>query len=313
LANASAEIRLRRERPMPLTSMTGFADLAGERDGLGWTWEARSVNGRGLDLRLRLPDGLEALDPGVRAAAARVLARGSVTVTLRLGRAAGAGVPRLDPAALEGAVEAALAAAELAAGRGLDLAPMTAADLLAVRGVLETSAGVPAEDPELVAAVAAGVEPLLARLAAARAAEGVALTGLLAGQLDRIEALARDARATAEARAGRSGAALRSRLDALLAASAPIDEARLAQELALLAVKADVTEELDRLDAHVAAARELVAAAGPVGRKLDFLMQEFNREANTLCSKAQASELTALGIELKVVIDQMREQVQNVE
>jgi len=313
LASTSAKIRLSREQPMPLTSMTGFADLAGDRGGLGWTWEARSVNGRGLDLRLRLPDGLEALDPGVRAAAARALARGSVTVTLRLGRAGEAAVPRLDPAALEGAVAAALAAAEVAAARGLDLAPMTAADLLGVRGVLETGAGVRADDPALVEAVTAGIAPLLARLAAARAAEGAALTGLIAAQLDRIAALVRDARATAEARAGRSGALLRSRLDALLAATAPMDEARLAQELALLAVKADVTEELDRLDAHVAAARGLVAAAGPVGRKLDFLMQEFNREANTLCSKAQASDLTALGIELKVVIDQMREQVQNVE
>ncbi len=298
---------------MPLTSMTGFADLAGEHGGLGWSWEARSVNGRGLDLRLRLPDGFESLDPIARAAAGRALARGSVTVTLRLGRLGQSGVPRLNLEALEGAVAAALAASEVASLRGLDLAPLTAADLIGLRGVLEADAGVPAEDTELVAAVAAGIEPLLARLASARAAEGAALAAVLAGQLDRIEALARDARATAEARAGRSGALLRSRVEAVLATTAPVDEARLAQELALIAVKADVTEELDRLDAHVAAARELVAATGPVGRKLDFLMQEFNREANTLCSKAQASDLTALGIELKVVIDQMREQVQNVE
>src|SRR6187549_211988 len=118
---------------MPLTSMTGFADLAGEREGLGWTWEARSVNGRGLDLRLRLPDGFEGLDPAVRAAAARALARGSVTVTLRLGQGGKSGVPRLNAAALEGAVTAALAASEVASRSGLDLAPMTAADLLGVR------------------------------------------------------------------------------------------------------------------------------------------------------------------------------------
>ncbi|MFO1210486.1 MAG: YicC/YloC family endoribonuclease [Amaricoccus sp.] len=296
---------------MPLTSMTGFADVAGEQDGLGWTWEARSVNGRGLDLRLRLPDGFDALDAPVRTAA-RALARGSVTVTLRLGRPGQATGPRVNAAALEAAVAAALAASETASRLGLDLAPMTAADLLAVRGVLETEPAAAADDPELVAALAAGIEPLFARLATARGAEGGALQALLAAQADRIAALSEAARATAEARAGRAGALLRSRVEALLAA-APADEARLAQELALLAVKSDVTEELDRIAAHVEAARQLLAAQGPVGRKLDFLMQEFNREANTLCSKASASDLTALGIELKVVIDQMREQVQNVE
>ncbi|MFO1141733.1 MAG: YicC/YloC family endoribonuclease [Amaricoccus sp.] len=297
---------------MALISMTGFADLAGERDGLGWIWEARSVNGRGLDLRLRLPEGFDALDAPVRAAAGRALARGSVTVTLRLGRPGQGTGPRVNPAALESAVVAALSASDVAARLGLELAPMTAADLLGVRGVLETEPAAAADDAELVAALVAGIEPLIARLATARGAEGGALTALLAAQADRIAGLAEAARATAEARAGRVGTLLRSRVEALLAA-APVDEARLAQELALLAVKADVTEELDRIAAHVEAARRLLAADGPVGRKLDFLMQEFNREANTLCSKASASDLTAIGIELKVVIDQMREQVQNVE
>ena len=232
---------------MPLTSMTGFADVAGERDGLGWTWEARSVNGRGLDLRLRLPDGFDALDAPVRAAAGRALARGSVTVTLRLGRPGQGSGPRLNAAALEAAVAAALAASDVAARLGLDLAPMTAAELLGVRGVLETEPAAAADDAELVAALAAGIEPLLARLAAARGAEGGgAGATLLTAQVDRIAALAEAARATAEARAGRAGALLRSRVEALLAAAAPVDEARLAQELALIAVKADVTEELDR-------------------------------------------------------------------
>ena len=299
---------------MPLISMTGFADAGGQSDALAWAWEARSVNGRGLDLRLRLPEGCEALDAAVRAAAAKVLVRGSVSVSLRLARGATSAIPRLNSEALDAAVAAALAASEAASGRGLDLAPMTAADLLAVRGVLDLDAGQAADDAGRLAGPASGIEPLLAALAASRAAEGAALAGILAAQLDRVEGLVRDARASADARAARSGGLLRARVEAVMAAVAtPVDEARLAQELALLAVRADVTEELDRLEAHVAAARALIAGEGPVGRKLDFLMQEFNREANTLCSKAQASDLTAIGLELKVVIDQMREQVQNVE
>ena len=298
---------------MALTSMTGFADLAGDAGGLAWVWEARSVNGRGLDLRLRLPEGFDSLDAPLRAAAAKALARGSVTVTLRIARGAVNGLPRLNPAALDAAVAAALAASEAAARGGLDLAPMTAADLLSVRGVVESDAAGPAEAPEVVAALAADAEALLARLAEARRAEGAALATLVAGKIDRVEALTAAARDTAEARAAGAGTLLRTRVEAVLAATAAVDEARLAQELALAAVRADVTEELDRLHAHVAAARALLAGEGPAGRRLDFLMQEFNREANTLCSKSGSAELTAIGLELKVVIDQMREQVQNVE
>jgi uncharacterized protein (TIGR00255 family) len=283
---------------MALSSMTGFAALTGQADDLAWTWEARSVNGRGLDLRLRLPEGFEALDAAVRQAAARAFARGSITAALKLGRGATAAQPRLNPQALEAALAAARAADEAAARAGLALAPMTAADLLAVRGVIEAEAAAPAEAEGLMAALAASAEAVFAALAEARALEGAALAGLLAGQLDKVAGLVTAARATAEARAARNGALLRERLEAVLA---------------LIAVKADVTEELDRLEAHVAAARALIAGDGPVGRKLDFLMQEFNREANTLCSKAGAAELTALGLELKVVVDQMREQVQNVE
>ncbi|MBP7242032.1 YicC/YloC family endoribonuclease [Amaricoccus sp.] len=299
---------------MPLSSMTGFADLAGGVDEIAWTWEARSVNGRGLDLRLRLPEGLEALDAPLRAALAAVLARGSVSVGLRMGQAARAGaLPRLSAEALEAAIAAALAAGKAAAARGLDLAPMTAADLLGLRGVIELDSRAPSENPAAIAALLADVERLAAALRAARDAEGAAIAGILSGQLDRTEALVADARAAAEARVPRQAEALRARVEAALAAGPVVDEGRLAQELALLTVKLDVSEELDRLEAHVAAARALVAADGPVGRKLDFLTQEFNREANTLCSKAQSSELTAIGLELKVVVDQIREQVQNVE
>jgi len=293
--------------------MTGYADRAGSADGVAWTWEARSVNGRGLDLRVRLPEGFESLDAVLRQQATATLARGTVTVGLRVARSAGAAVPQLRPEALAAAVAAARAAEAAAAAAGLDLAPVTAADLLGLRGVMEADALTPAETPGVLAGARADIAPLLAALAAARAGEGAALAATLGSQLDRVAGLTAAARESADARAARTGALLRSRLEAVLAAVATVDEGRLAQELALIAVKADVTEELDRLEAHVAAARGLVAAGGAVGRRLDFLMQEFNREANTLCAKSGSSELTAIGLELKVIVDQMREQVQNVE
>lgn len=298
---------------MAIASMTGYADVSDVAEGLGWTWEARSVNGRGLDLRLRLPEGFEALDAAARAAAAKALARGSVTVSLRLSRGAAGSAPRLNREVLDAVVAAALAAGEAAAERGLDLAPMTAADLLAARGVLEADVAAPGEDGALVTRMAADLDRLFAALAAARASEGRALAMVIAGQLDRVAVLVASARETAMARTARSGELLRTRIEAVLAGTSAVDEARLAQELALLAVKSDITEELDRLVAHVAAARELLAKGGAVGRRLDFLMQEFNREANTLCSKSGSADLTAIGLDLKVVVDQMREQVQNVE
>lgn len=298
---------------MPLTSMTGFADLAGGAGEATWVWEARSVNERGLDLRLRLPEGFEALEAPLRAAATQALSRGSVTIGLRMAQGARVSAPRLNAAALEAAVEAALAVGEAASQAGLDLAPMTAADLLGLRGVLEPAGRAPAEEPAVLAGLAAEAPALVAALARARAAEGAALARFLEAQIGRIAELGASARAAAGARGPRLAEALRLRLDALLSANAPVDGARLAQELALIAVKADVTEELDRLEAHVTAARALLEADGAVGRKLDFLTQEFNREANTLCAKAQSAELTAIGLEMKVAVDQMREQVQNVE
>jgi len=295
-----------------LASMTGYADLAGGTGDVGWLWEARSVNGRGLDLRLRLPEGMEALEPPLRAALGPALARGSVTVSLRLAPGARGALPRLNPAALEAALAALGAARAVAARAGFDLAPVSAADLLGLRGVLEAETRNPAEAEGVMAALQAEIPALADRLLEARAAEGVALHAILAAQIDRLAALTRAGREAAGARAPRMAEALRRRVEAVLADGAPVEEARLAQELALIAVRADISEELDRLDAHVAAARALLDAAGPVGRKLDFLTQEFNREANTLCSKAGAADLTAIGLEMKVVIDQMREQVQNV-
>lgn len=299
---------------MALMSMTGFADRAGSCGGVSWAWEARSVNGRGLDLRVRLAEGCEGLEAPLRAAVGKAFARGTISIGLRVATGMGTGALRVNEAALAGALEAVRAIARAAEARGLALAPLSAGEIAGLRGVLEAdgaAAGLPAE---VLEALAGDIAPLLAGLEAARAAEGAGLAEVLAAQVARIADLTAAARASAEARAARAGDLLRARVEALTAASGGVvDEARLAQELAQIAVKIDLSEEIDRLEGHVAAARALIGGAGPVGRKLDFLTQEFNREANTLCSKAQSAELTAIGLELKVVIDQMREQVQNVE
>ena len=298
---------------MTLVSMTGFAGQSGSVGEVSWTWEARSVNGRNLDLRLRLPEGFETLEAPLRAALSEALARGSVSVGLRVTRGTSAIAPRLNASGLEQAIEAVEAAGDAAARRGLQLAPMTVADLLSVRGVLETEQTPPAENTEVMERLARDVPELARRLRQARTAEGAQITAAITERIDRITRLVARARVAAEARGPRAAASLRARVDAVLGQTAQIDEGRLAQELALIVVKGDVSEELDRIAAHIVAARGLLLAEGPVGRRLDFLTQEFNREANTLCAKSGATDLTAIGLEMKVAIDQLREQVQNVE
>ena len=288
--------------------MTGYAALPGTQGAWRWDWEVRSVNGKGLDLRLRLAEGFEALEPVIRAAAAKRLKRGSVSVALKMRANAEAGGAALDGAALEAALRRVQSVADAAAARGLSLAPISAADLLSAPGVL---AGEEAALPE--AEVKAGIDALMDALLEMRAAEGQKLGAVVNGHLDAMAGMIDAARETAEARAARAGEVLKAKVAALLDAAEDADPARLSQELAILSVKADVTEELDRLDAHVAAARDLLKGGGPVGRKLDFLMQEFMREANTMCSKSGAADLTQIGLDLKVLIDQMREQVQNLE
>ena len=295
-----------------LASMTAFASSEAAQDdtGASWSWEMRGVNGRGLDLRLRLPEGLGALEQPLRALLSARLTRGNVTLGLRLTRGGASGGLSLDRAALATAL-AALAEVEAQADlAGLALGRTDAAGILALRGVLEAgeSAGLPETERLLQEA-----GELLAAFDAMRRAEGAALARVMEAQLARIAELTEAAAGTATARAASQGDRLRTQVAALLDSTDAADPARLAQELALLAVKADVTEEIDRLRAHVAAARSLIAGGGPVGRKLDFLMQEFNREANTLCAKSGDAGLTALGLDLKLTIDQMREQVQNVE
>lgn len=296
-------------------SMTGFAARRGQGAGHSWGWDIRSVNGKGFDLRLRVPDWIDGLELALRGELAKGISRGNVSLSLRVARdsmADGAEGLRVNPPALAAVLAAMTEVEQAAMAAGVTLAQGTAADVLGVRGVLDTSA-VEIDTAPLRTAILADLPPLLADFAAMRAAEGAALQTVIAGQLDEVARLTAAAAVEATARREASSAALRDALARVLANADGVDEARLAQELALIAVKNDVTEELDRLTAHIAAARALLADAGPVGRKFDFLMQEFMREANTLCSKAQALALTRIGLDLKTVIDQMREQVQNVE
>ena len=238
--------------------------------------------------------------------------RGNVTLSLKLSRAEAGTPPRLNAAALEAAVAMVMAAEAQAEARGLGLAPMTAADLLALKGVVDSGPET-VDQAAQVAELLSRAGPLIEAFEATREAEGKALSGVITAQIDTIAALTAEARHAAAARRPDQIEALKAALARLSDVASGVEPARLEQELALIAVKTDVTEELDRLGAHVAAARTLLFADEPVGRKLDFLMQEFNREANTLCSKAQSTELTRIGLDLKTVIDQMREQVQNLE
>jgi uncharacterized protein (TIGR00255 family) len=290
-------------------SMTGFASGQGEAMGLNWSWDLRSVNARGLDIRLRLPEGFGALEAELRKRVAARAARGAINVTLRLSRVQDAAATGMDPAAIGAALDALAQVRAAAEARGIEMAAPSPAEILNLRALAEASA--PDELPGMDVFLA-DAEALLDAFVAMRQAEGAALQAVLSDQIDRIASLTEAARAAAANRSARQADVFRDNLRTLLEAT-EIDEARLAQELALLAVKFDVMEELDRLDAHVAAARDLLVQGGAVGRKFDFLMQEFNREANTLCSKSQDAGLTAIGLDLKLAIDQTREQVQNVE
>jgi uncharacterized protein (TIGR00255 family) len=295
-----------------LQSMTGFAGGKGEADGYTWAWELRSVNAKGLDLRFRVPDWIEGLEPQLRAVSTKALSRGSVTLSLRVGRVEDAAGLSLNESTLDVVLGALEAVEQRAMDLGQTLSPSKATDILALRGVLEAS-NADGDTAALAKALVQAYPELLKSFLEMRKSEGAALEAVLKEQITEIETLTGQAAEIAEQRKAEAAETLRNNINRILDNANGADEARLEQELAILAVKSDVTEELDRLKAHVDAARALVAKGSPIGRKLDFLMQEFNREANTLCSKAQNVELTRVGLDLKAVIDQMREQVQNVE
>lgn len=292
-------------------SMTAFATQQGQADGASWTWDLRSVNGRGLDLKVRLPDGMQALEAEVRKAVGAAAKRGNIAVGLRVQRDQTDGGLHVDPARLKTILAALDQVQEAAFAQGVTLGQPTAADVLAQRGVLVASS--PEGTADLSEAILADFATAMKAMIAMREAEGTSLHGVLTDQIDRIEALTEEARDAACARADAQGAQMKAALTRVMEDANGADPDRVAQELALIAVKSDITEELDRLHAHVTAARDLLAQGGPCGRKLDFLTQEFNREANTLCSKAQDVALTQVGLAMKAVIDQLREQVQNVE
>ncbi|MFZ0852559.1 MAG: YicC/YloC family endoribonuclease [Hyphomicrobiaceae bacterium] len=290
--------------------MTGFASRDGLAGSATWHWELRSVNSRGLDIRLRLPPGFEGLEPRIRAAISQRLARGSIAVNLSARRTDGGTQIRLNDAALSQV----LVALEDLKSR-VEVAPPRAEALLAIKGVLELIE--PEESPQeattRIEAMLADLDGALVDLVAGRTAEGDRLALIVLDQLSVIERLI----ASIAVLPARSVEAVRARLKEqvgrLLESNANFDEARLYQEAAMLAARADVEEELKRIGSHVTAARDLLGSGAPAGRRLDFLAQELNREANTLCSKANDEETTRAGLELKAVIDQMREQVQNVE
>lgn len=295
-----------------IQSMTAFSSRTGAMNSASWAWEMRGVNARGLDLRLRIADGLDGLEQAVRAALTARFSRGNISLTLRLQRDDSAGALILDADQLDRVLAALDQIQERAFEKGVTLAQATSADVLQQKGVVVQ--GRTDDDTEaLVAALTADLGPLLDDFAAMRRNEGGALRSVLLEHLDQIAELTDAAAVAAEARLDETRANMAAALRRVLDEAVEAEPARIAQELAIIAVKQDVTEEINRLKVHIGAAKALLDDPKPAGRKLDFLAQEFNREANTLCSKSQAAPLTAIGLDLKAVIDQMREQIQNVE
>jgi len=291
--------------------MTGFADARGAHSGLRWRWEAKSVNGRGLDFRFRTPLGYEGLEVGARTLAAERFKRGSLQVVLTVAAEDSARGFRIDAAALADAVRIAKKVAE-----ETGLAPARVDGILALKGVVIQEENAALNDEARMArdaALLASLADAFDLLARARSTEGAKLETILLSQIADIERLTNEARALAAQQPFLLRERMQVQLKELLAPGSNLTEERIAQEIALLASRADLREELDRLIAHTQQARALIAGKEPAGRKLDFLAQEFNREANTLCSKSSDIQLTHVGLALKAVIDQFREQVQNVE
>lgn len=285
-----------------IASMTGFARSSGQTDGANWSWEVKSVNGRGLDARLRLPPGAEGLEGAVREAVNKRFSRGHLNITMSY--------TLLDKSSSY-AVNRDLLEKLVALSKSFDDADVNISQLMNVRGVVEASTNDAADLPadELIA----GLQTALTDLSACRTSEGVQLQSVLFEILGSIESLVTDASVCAAARPDAVRVRMQTQIAEILQGAPEVSEDRLAQELAILATKGDIREELDRLKAHISSARELLALEEPVGRRLDFLCQEFNREANTVCSKSGDVELTNIGLALKAAVDQMREQVQNVE
>jgi uncharacterized protein (TIGR00255 family) len=295
---------------MTLSSMTGFARSHGASGSYAWSWEIKSVNAKGLELRLRLPPGLDAVEVAVRTRAAEMLSRGNVYATLAVSREGIAPVVRIN----EPVLNALINAVRNLSGK-VDAEKPRLDGLLGLKGVIDVADAEETEEEKAAAekSIVKGFAEALKGLSDMRRHEGEAIGRILTARLDEMAALA----ARADAAPGRQADAVKKKLAdqiaLLLEASARFDPDRLHQEAILLAAKADIREELDRLAAHIAQARKLMADGGAIGRRLDFLSQELNRETNTLCAKSNDVELTNIGLELKSVVEQFREQVQNLE
>ncbi len=295
-----------------VNSMTGFGSSQGQDQNYRWTIEVRSVNARGLDIRLRLPEGIDGLEKTIRGKISKVAKRGNISVSLRLLRENTDQSFEPDPQKLSAALRAIKTVQDAADYAGLGLTDVRATDILALRGV-QDSARDQSPEKSTLDALTSDFDKALESFVAMRAEEGIAIRSVMSDQVTEISRLTEASVKAAGKRSDRMRKSIEAALLAITSSTDAVDSARIEAELAMIAVKSDVTEEIDRLRTHVVAARGLLEGDGAVGRKLDFLTQEFNREANTLCSKAQSAELTAIGLDLKAVIDQMREQVQNLE
>jgi uncharacterized protein (TIGR00255 family) len=295
---------------MALSSMTGFARSHDASGAYAFEWELRSVNAKGFDLRLRLPPGWDAVEPAARKRATETLARGTVYANLTLKRVDAAPVIRVNEDVLASVMKV---AADLSAK--LAAPPPTVDGILAIKGVLEVSEPDESEAERQAAetAILKSFDQALAGLVQMRRREGTSLQQILTGRLDEIAALAKRADIAPGRRAEAVKARLAEQIALLLDNGERFDADRLHQEALMIATKADIREELDRIGSHVAQARELIGKGGAVGRRLDFLAQEFNRKVNTTCSKSNDLELTNIGLEMKNVVEQFREQVQNLE
>ena len=295
---------------MALQSMTGFARVTGRNDEANWVWEVRSVNGKGLDFRLRTPPGHDNLQPQIRKLVSKYFSRGNLQINLTIDRPGSQPLPVVNEAALANVLEA---IAELQ--KTIECSPPAAEKILAIKGVMEAGQLEDNEDQRaaLEKALMIDFDKLLKELEKARSAEGAAVVGFLSDQVNQIDMQTKAINGDPSRSLEQIKQKLSQQVARLLENTTGLDVDRLHQEAAILAAKADLQEELDRLSAHIDSARQLLSANEPVGRKLDFLCQEFNRECNTICSKSNATTVTAIGLDMKVVIDQLREQVQNLE
>ena len=295
--------------------MTGFGVVTGESQAHSWTAELRSVNGKGLDIKIRVPDWIDSLEGEVRARLKQLIKRGNVTLTIKLqnDESEQTNSLSLDEGILSQTLNNIAKIEQLGLDQGVSFTPSKAADLLAIKGIMTNKALSQEQLDTLCSEILTSLDPLYNSFLFSRSSEGAQLLKFLETQLDALWAELGNAKALLGARDDHMRGLLKTQLAKILENTPQFDAQRMAQEVALIFVKSDVAEELDRLAIHIQAASDLLKAGGAVGRRMEFLMQEFNREANTLCAKAQFSELTSIGLEMKVIIDQMREQIQNLE